>query len=82
MMYVKHGRVSMEDESNNYKKANLQNVLYAISALFVLCEYINRELCAKENRPHEKQIKQSKLFTMKNWEYSIIYLSSDIRYEI
>ncbi len=63
---VKHGR------SNNYKKANLKNVLYALAALFLLEMYRIQELADDSKEEMDIPDKASKLFVAKSWEQKYV----------
>jgi len=58
---IKHGRV------DNFSKATLENVIYALSALYTLEMYYIKEVATASN---QKDIpdEESKIFSLKNWK--------------
>lgn len=69
---VKHSRTLVDGSVLNYKKANQQNVINSLSALFMLESYFYRELTG-----YDKVVDcSSSLFKMKNWEERVINVNS------
>lgn len=63
---VKHHRM----DSDNYKKANLQNVFISLAGLYVLNRYLCKEIFNCEEWMKEPEVK-SKLFSMVGWDSSL-----------
>lgn len=72
--HTKHGRVL------NFKEGSLQNVFYALGALFVLNNYLLKKI-ADENNDIDVVNETSSIFVMKNWQTRFENLS-ETYYEI
>lgn len=71
---VKHHRLDLDSSGKPYyKQANLDNTMNALAGLFVLCMRCYRKICTQERQTITIPLPQSKLFTYKDWDTSIIF---------
>ncbi len=67
---VKHNRII------NNKKANLENVLNSLSALYLLEKYLLKKVCEEENNDNDIPDRESNLFIIENWKTKSINLDN------
>lgn len=69
---IKHSRTSFENGNQNYKKANQNNVINALSALFQMEMYFYNHLTNKENKEEKTPLPKSKLFSIPRWTDTVL----------
>ncbi len=68
---VKHNRIGMVDGMYYYKKANQNNVIYALAALFQVEMYFYNLLADNENLERKTPLPKSKLFSIPRWTNTV-----------
>lgn len=68
---VKHNRIGRVDGMYYYKKANQNNVLYALAALFQVEMYFYNLLADNENLERKTPLPKSKLFSIPRWTNTV-----------
>ena len=69
------------DRSNNFKKANLYNVLMGLTSLFLIEMYFIYEIATKNNEKMKIPNTSSLLFEIKDWKVNQISLPRGILLE-
>lgn len=64
---IKHNRTSFKGGKQNYKKANQNNVINALSALFQMEMYYYNRLADNENIREKTPLPKSKLYSIPRW---------------
>lgn len=64
---IKHSRTSFDGGKQNYKKANQNNVINALAALFQMEMYFYNCLADNENQERKTPLPKSKLFSIPRW---------------
>lgn len=64
---IKHNRTSFKGGKQNYKKANQNNVINALSALFQMEMYYYNRLADNENIREKTPLPKSSLFSIQRW---------------
>lgn len=68
---IKHNRTSFKGGKQNYKKANQNNVINALSALFQMEMYYYNRLADNENIREKTPLPKSKLFSIPRWTNTV-----------
>lgn len=68
---IKHNRTSFKGGKQNYKKANQNNVIYALAALFQVEMYFYNLLADNENLERKTPLPKSKLFSILRWTNTV-----------
>lgn len=63
---VKQKRLCLRGGNKNFLEANLKTVLFSLAALYILNEFIYRDICRSENKFYGERPNVSKLFTVMN----------------
>lgn len=69
---IKHSRTSFDGGKQNYKKANQNNVINALAALFQVEMYFYNLLADNENLERKTPLPKSKLFSIPRWTDTVI----------
>ena len=69
---IKHSRTLSTSGIQNYKKANQNNVILALAALFQMEMYFYNFLATAESREELTPLPKSKLFSIPRWTDSVI----------
>ena len=69
---IKHDRTSFKDGKQNYKKANQNNIINALAALFQMEMYFYNRLADNENLKEKTPLPKSRLFSIPRWTDTVI----------
>lgn len=78
---IKHERTSFKDGKQNYKKANQNNVINALAALFQMAMYFYNRLADNESLKEKTPLPKSKLFSIPRWTDTVID-GNEIRFTV